>query len=93
MGANEIHSLAGGPGLSDSTPAKTLVPQIRLTRQQLLTDNDSMELVPNREPDVVAANSQLARRRKLDHPDEKARSALISVMGRYGRTLYIKPGS
>ena len=41
-----------------------------------------MEVILNREPDVVAANSQLARRRKLDHPIENARSALISVMGR-----------
>jgi hypothetical protein len=41
-----------------------------------------MEVIPNREPDVVAANSQFTRRLKLDHPIENARSALISVMGR-----------
>jgi hypothetical protein len=41
-----------------------------------------MEVILSREPDVVAANSQLARCLKLDYPIENARSALVSVMGR-----------
>ena len=52
-----------------------------------------MEVILNREPDVVAANSQLARRFKLRPPHRERPLGLDFRHGDNGRTLCINPGS